>query len=156
MKKWYRRFRYKLLRHFVQVLRSKTSDRAIAFGFAVGTFIALLPTPGLNWVLAFGIALVYKKINKLSLFFAIVFWNPLLMAPVYALCYVLGGFLFDIFHIQHWESAYLNNSGKFMAGNIILTSLISLVSYHLSLLVIALYKKRREKKMQRKKKADLY
>ncbi len=156
MKIWYRKFRFKFIRNLVEVLTSKTSDSAIAFGFAVGTFIALLPTPGLNWVLAFCMALLFKKINKLSLFFAIVFWNPLFMAPVYALCYVVGDFLFNVFHLEQWESllpyTFVSHSGKFLLGNIILTSIISVLGFHLALKVVLLYKNRREKKKLKEKK----
>lgn len=155
MKPWIRKTKFKLIRHFIEILRSKTSDRAIAFGFATGSFIALLPTPGLNWVLAFLAALIYRKLNKLSLFFAIVFWNPLFMAPVYALCYVVGNFIFDIFHIENIsffaDNSYISNSGKFLTGNILLTSVISVIGYYLALKIVRAYKKRRTNKKYGKK-----
>lgn len=156
MKVWIKKFKYKLFRNLIAVLTSKTSDSAIAVGFALGTFIALLPTPGLNWVLAFCAALIYKKLNRLSLFFAIVFWNPLFMAPVYALCYVVGDYIFHVLPLEQWESfihhPYVSHSGKFLIGNIILTSIISILGYYLALKVVALYKNKREtKKLNRKK-----
>lgn len=150
MKIWYKRLRFKTIRQFVAVLTSKTSDSAIAFGFAIGTFIAILPTPGLNWVLAFLVALVYKKINKLSLFFAIVFWNPLFLAPVYALCYVTGDLVLETLHISQWETviqnSYMSSSGKFLVGSLVLSLILSLSSYHLALKAISLYKNKRESK----------
>lgn len=155
MKAWVRRTKYKLLRHFIEVLRSQTSDKAIAFGFATGSFIALLPTPGLNWVLAFLAALIYRKLNKLSLFFAIVFWNPLFLAPVYALCYVVGDFVFDVTHIENLSffagNRYLNNSGKFMAGNILITTLLSVAGFYLALKIVGAYKRRRTTRKYGKK-----
>lgn len=151
-----KKFKFKLIRHFVAILISKTSDSAIAFGFALGTFIALLPTPGLNWVLAFCAALINKKLNKLSLFFAIVFWNPLFMAPVYALCYVVGDYVFDILPLEQWESfihhPYVSHSGKFLIGNLILTSIISILGYHLAFKIVNLYKNKREIKKNARQK----
>ena len=147
MKKWVRRTKFKLIRHFIEILRSKTSDKAIAFGFATGTFIALLPTPGLNWVLALLAALIYRKLNKLSLFFAIIFWNPLFLAPVYALCYVVGDAIFPLLHIENLpffaNNHYISNSGKFLTGNILLTSVISVIAYYLALKIVGTYKRRR-------------
>lgn len=155
MKIWYRKFRYKTIRHLVKALTSKTSDSAIAFGFAIGTFIALLPTPGLNWILAFCAALIYKKINKLSVLFAVVFWNPLFVAPVYGLCFVVGDIIFNVFHLSQWETllqhSFMSNSGKFLAGNLILTPILSFISYQLAIKVISLYKNRRKMKHSRKK-----
>ena len=38
--------------HFAEVIRLKTSGHAIALGFAVGSFISILPTPGFSAFIA--------------------------------------------------------------------------------------------------------
>lgn len=47
IKKW----TTKIKEHFQEIIRTKPSPHAIALGFTIGTFISILPTPGLNFAL---------------------------------------------------------------------------------------------------------
>ena len=89
-----RRVKEKLKRHFHEVARSRKSSHSIALGFAVGTFISILPTPGLNLILGLLVALIYEKINKYSLVISIFFWNTLTLSPIYILSFKIGDLLF--------------------------------------------------------------
>ena len=64
------KFYFGLRRHFIEVLRAKTSGHSVAFGFALGSFIAISPTPGFSILLGIAMVAIFKKLNKLSLFFS--------------------------------------------------------------------------------------
>ena len=51
----------KIREHFSEVIKIKRSPHSIALGFAVGTFLAILPTPGFSILLGLLIVLIYQK-----------------------------------------------------------------------------------------------
>jgi len=89
-----RRFVKKIKKHFKEVIALKTSPHSIAIGFAVGTFISVLPTPGLNIILALFIAATFKKISKLSLLGSLVIWNPFVKIFTDVIALKIGSALF--------------------------------------------------------------
>jgi len=50
------------LREFVGI---KKSAHSIALGFAIGTFIGIMPTPGFGVLFALLVVLFYKEVNKI-------------------------------------------------------------------------------------------
>ena len=126
-------FTEKVRNHFREIIRIKTSPHSIALGFAIGTFIKLLPTPGLNILLALLVVIIYKKVNKFALFGALLFWNPVFIIPLYTLSYEVGNMLFGATPVIKYNIVILdhiyNFSRRFLVGNLIISTTISILSY---------------------------
>ena len=135
----------KINNYFEKIITFKKSPHAIAFGFSVGSFIALFPTFGLGYFIGLGILIIMPKLNKVSLFLGITFWNPLFLVPYYSLSYKFGNFLMGNFPKYYFNFALENETVKlsirFLLGNIILSLTISLLLYFAILICIKyLYK----------------
>ncbi len=119
---------------FVQKLAQENSTPAsIALGFTIGSFIAILPTPGFGAFLALSLTLFFKGINRLAVIVSVTIWNPLLLVPLYYLSYLLGSILSarpinlsDDLSLYEMLSQY---TGVFLLGNIILATMIAAISY---------------------------
>lgn len=138
------RFWQKLKHHFLEVIRIKKSPHSIAMGFAIGTFISILPTPGINILLALLVALIYRNVNKFALFGAILFWNPLTMILIYLASYRIGDFFFVGSPIVKYDIVFLdqiyNFTRRYLVGSILLAVTISAASYMLVRLIATLYR----------------
>ena len=115
--------KHKLVNHFQEVLKIKTSSQAIAAGFAVGTFLSILPMPGFSPVLAVIIVLIFKKISKIAIFVAMAIWNPVLLIPLYVVSYWLGDVLMGSVPLSSFNMTVLNRvyyfTDRFLLGNLI-------------------------------------
>ncbi len=119
--------------HFIQQLANENSTpHPIALGFTLGTFIAILPTPGFGAFLALSLTLVFKNINRLAVVVSIAIWNPLLLVPFYYVCYLLGSILLDrpiqLEELSLYQLLY-EYTNAFLLGNIILACTMAVVSY---------------------------
>ena len=142
------KFSQKIKHHFQEVLQIETSVHSIAIGFAIGTFISILPTPFINIWLGLMVVMFYKKVSKISLFFALLFWNPITIAPIYFLVEKLGNYLFgttDIvkYNIQFFDKIY-NFTRRFLVADIIIAIVFSFLSY---VIIFYLVKLKRRKKI---------
>jgi uncharacterized protein len=129
IKKW----KNKIKVHFEDVIKLKTSPRAIALGFAIGSFIAILPTFGLGVFIGLLVILIFKNVSKISLFAAFVVWNPLVLLSLAPVSYkvgvlILGDVKFVTFKIELLNHLYVY-SRRFIIGNLIVASVLSLASY---------------------------
>ena len=86
----YHKLKQKAKEHYHTIINTKDTPHAIGLGVAVGTLISIIPTPGFNVILGLFIAFLFKKINKVSLFVTLLFWNPLTQVPFYILSYHIG------------------------------------------------------------------
>ena len=142
----YRKWKSKMREHFDGVIKTKTSSRSIALGFAIGTLISILPTPGMNLLIGLLIILIFKSISKISLIASIFFWNPLTLIPIYYLSYALGNALLPspqttVFDIQMFNLIY-NFSRNYIIGNLIIATIFTVGSYYLIYHLVERYKKR--------------
>jgi len=123
----------KIKKHFEEVLKIKTSPSSIAAGFALGTFIAILPTFGLGLFIGLWIILIFKNMSKISMMIAFAIWNPFVLAGLYPLSYEIGEFILKGEPVQKYNFMVLNQfftySKRFILGNIILSTIISSISY---------------------------
>ena len=136
-----RRWLKKLKEHFHEIVRTKTSSHSIAMGFSVGTVIGILPTPGISFLIGFLVILLFKKINKYSLFGALLFWNPLIQAPLYLTSYSLGNSLLGAATVEVGVYKILNYSLRYLLGSFILAIIISVLSYFLVRKVVSIIRK---------------
>ena len=123
----------RLKNHFKEVINIKKSPSSIALGFAVGTFIAILPTFGLGLIIGLIIVLIFKKVSKLSLIAAFIFWNPFMLVPIYLFSYKIGDILMSAFPITKLRFELFNNAYnftlRFLIGNFIIAFTASVLSY---------------------------
>jgi uncharacterized protein len=139
----------RIKRSYVQILMEKTSVHSIAFSFAMGTFIAILPTPGFGVFIALLIAYFYKKLNNISILASFAFWNPLLLAPVYLLSYKIGDWIFDSPTVAmitdiSWLNTIIYYFKSYMVGNLISGVVLSALCYYGVFKIITAYKARKE------------
>jgi uncharacterized protein (DUF2062 family) len=76
------------------VIRLRSSPRAIAGGFAIGTFIAFTPTVGVQIILAVIIA-TFFNMNRPAAMIPVWITNPITVAPIYTFNYWLGSKFWD-------------------------------------------------------------
>ncbi|MEP3386845.1 MAG: DUF2062 domain-containing protein [Reichenbachiella sp.] len=147
MKNYKNSFTFKLKRHFLEVLRTKTSDHSVAMGFAIGSFVAILPTPGISILIGIAIVAIFKKINKYALFLAMIVWNIWTLAPIYWASYEIGQAIFGDSEVVVWEFEQLDQvfeyTRRFMVGNLFLSIPISVLSYFLVRAGVRRYKRNR-------------
>jgi uncharacterized protein (DUF2062 family) len=129
-------------------MKTNSSEHSIALGFAVGTLINILPIPLFNFLVALLVILIFKKLNKLSLFVALAVWNVFTLLPVYYLSYKIGNFLFDSTPIVKYNIVILdqiyNFSRRYLIGNAILALIISPISYFIVKKIVRVYRKRKK------------
>jgi uncharacterized protein (DUF2062 family) len=73
-----------------RALTEDNSPHEIAASFALGTFIAVLPTGGTALVLFVVIAYLFERISKIGLLAAIVIFNPVVKWSIYGASFWLG------------------------------------------------------------------
>ncbi len=122
-----------LKQEFLAMMQTDASPQQLAKGFAVGTFISILPIPGLDFLLATLILAIFKQLNKMAIFAAFAVWNTLVVAPIYVLCGKLGALLFTLRPMLAFDlvfGTYVNETVKyFVVGNLVMTLTLTAVSY---------------------------
>lgn len=122
-----------MIEYHDDILKSDSGAESIAMGFSLATLIAILPTPGFGIFLSLFIALFFKKINKVAILASFVVWNPLVLAPVYWLSYILGDALYQPDPSIHFDLAIFNQlyhySGKFILGNATIAITCAILGY---------------------------
>ena len=123
----------KIKRYFKDISQIRSTPHAIAIGFAIGTFLAIFPIPGPNILVALLVPVVYKKVNRISLFGALLFWNPLIVVPLNALGYSIGNGIFGYAPPVEYEISFLNKvyyySRRLYMGNAILAISFAVLGY---------------------------
>ena len=104
-----------------ELTRLNTSTDNIALAFAVGTFISVLPIPGIDLALVTLLAAIFKQLNKAGMLAALAVWNTFVVAPIYVLSHKVGASL-PLLAEQHLAVAFL-------VGNLLLAVGITAVSY---------------------------
>jgi len=135
------------IKKYVKSIASiKKSPHSIALGFAVGSFIAIMPTLGTGPLIALVVLLIFTKLNKIALFGSFLIWNPLVMTSVYYLSYKIGNLVFGRAPLIAFEFSISNIikffSLKFLVGNTILAILVSVLSYFIIKTIAVNYQKK--------------
>ncbi|MBU0957510.1 MAG: DUF2062 domain-containing protein [Nanoarchaeota archaeon] len=146
MKKLIKKYYEKLKQHVIDVLKIKKSPHSIAMGFAVGTFLEIIPLPGITFLVGLLIVFIFKKINKISMLLAFLFWNILLTGPLYILAFQIGNMLFEpgnvvFFHYQFLDIAY-NFARRVVVGAAIIGFFVAVISYFGMFYIIKWYQKK--------------
>jgi uncharacterized protein (DUF2062 family) len=168
-----------------KILKQKDTPESIAGGAALGMFVALTPTVGIQMILAVILATIIR-VNKIVA--ALMCWitNPLTIAPIFYGCYCVGALIlpsynadgvwqrFQLFAERVGEFSFMRlwwslnmvigEIGKLgadiawplLVGSLIMATVLSLITYPITLRAVRLFQKRREKLAQkwRARKAD--
>lgn len=125
----------KLKNYALDIFTEKTTPHSIALGFAIGTLISILPTPGFNLLLALLVSVISKKVNQVSLFIGVLFWNPLTAPVIYYLSYKLGDLIFGATPIIMYDISFMEQvyqfTRRFLVGNILIAVAFTIISYFL-------------------------
>lgn len=139
--------------------RSPQSPQSLALGVAVGTFWAILPTPGFSIALGITTYLIWKKVSKLGLLVAYAIWNPLVTAPIYSISYQLGNLFYDknieITYRITWFSKVLHFTQRFLLGAAIIAAICSFICYWLTIYALTWGKKWKLKHVKVRPKINL-
>ncbi len=153
--RWYFKVLFKFKRYLAEILTSDDSDEAVARGFALGTFIAILPTPGINIPICLLLMFLFKKINKLGVFLSLAIWNAFTMIPLYWLSYELGQWIFSdapiTFFDIDWLNRFMTYGRHFLFGNVIMAGFIATLSYFTIVMMVRRFRKVRFSKRMRRR-----
>lgn len=107
--------------------------REISASFALGTFIAMLPTLGTGLALFAVIVYLFDWVSRLALFASVLVFNPLVKWGVYAASFALGAFLLGPVEGVSATDVSLGSgtdiAARLLVGNLLLAALATLVSY---------------------------
>jgi hypothetical protein len=132
------------------LLKAEASAHNQAMGFAVGTFISLLPTPGFNFALALLLA-SWFRLHRATVLVSLAVWNVFVTAPFFALSYRLGNWLFPApataSVTAQWQAQVISFVQGFLVGNLIIAVGVTAVSYTIVLGIIWLLRDKRQAKI---------
>lgn len=137
-----RRFFDKVIAYVRDVATIRNHPHEIALGFAVGVFIAAMPTPGFDIILGL-ISLFLIRMNKIAVFAGLALFNPFTVPFVYASSLRIGHLFVPYMPIAgiDWYSTanLLANLKPFLIGTFIVSTVLSLIAYTLVFWVAYLY-----------------
>ncbi len=136
----------RLKEHFAEVARTKTSPHKIALGFAIGTLLAILPTPGFGILIGLAIIALYPDVNKYALLIAMFIFNPITNVPFYLMRLKIGNMLFGSEPVIRYNVIILdtvyNFTRRFLVGNMLVASSVSFCSYFIVKKITQVYQMR--------------
>ena len=118
-----------LKRRWQELTQPDVSPQAFALAFAVGTFISVLPIPGLDLALVTLLASLFKQLSRAGLLAAIAIWNTFVVAPIYVLSHQVGSMVTASFPPLSFADDTNNLVAGFLVGNLLLAVVITAVSY---------------------------
>lgn len=120
-------------RSWDEFLLGGTDPHEVALGFALGSFIALLPTFGFSALLGILLMMVFPRLNRPAVFLALALWNPLVQIPIYALSFGIGSELFGNAPVIKYQVEILNQlytfTRRFLVGHLLLTAAVTVITY---------------------------
>ena len=142
-------------RYLAEIVSSASSDNSVALGFATGSFIAVLPTPGISFLLNMAVMLLFKKLNKVAVLLSMVVWNIFTVIPIYWLSAMLGEKIYGNTPRVYFDVSFLDVAVtftlRFIVGNLLISVPLAIVSYFVVKFLLQLIRINRIKKKGHKK-----
>lgn len=139
-------------RYTQEILLSDKSDHMISVSYALGTMIAVFPTPGFSTAIGLGLLAIFKKLNKIAVLLSMMVWNAVTVLPIYWLSFKIGKriatSLPNIDFGIEWLNTFLLYLKQFALGNLVITIPISFGSYFLAMLLLKLARRMRLRKTE--------
>jgi uncharacterized protein (DUF2062 family) len=126
------RLKGKVKKEWQDIVQSEASADGVARAFAVGTFVGLVPIPGLDIVLTILVLRLFKQVERSPLFAAMAVWNNLVAAPFYATGYKVGDACLKLAPTAIAEKASHPTFAwlfPFAVGNFIIALVMAIASY---------------------------
>ena len=130
-----------------EAIHENHSPEETAFSAAFGTFVCLLPTFGFGIIFFLILFKFVKSLNKLAVFVPVVIFNPAVQYPLYVLSYNIGRLIVaspppeETFELALRTRA-LRAITTFLAGNLIIAILGTLIVYFMVLKAARFAKKK--------------
>lgn len=148
----YRRLRRWLRLQYLRFLRSDSSPHKAAMGLALGVFYSVSPTFGIGGALAVGTAAIFR-FSKIAAVVGSVLINPVISPFFWAFSLKLGCWLTgteaaplaELLERGELWSAAGEAVWAYMAGNIILSTSLSVIFYFLGHRAVRAYQRSRRK-----------
>lgn len=149
-------------RVYERFIRIRGEPREVALGFALGIFIGMTPTIGVQTPIAIFFAALFKW-SKLSAAIGVWVSNPLTAPLIYGFTYIIGAKLMGLDPVFNmplsptWSTlkAMLQKApqalGAMTAGGAIIGIPLAIVSYYLSYAAVEKYQKDVKEKLARQK-----
>lgn len=147
-----------LLRTYIRFLKLRGSPREIALGFALGLFVAVSPTMGVQMAMAIFLAALFKW-SKLAAAIAVWVTNPLSAPFIYGLTYFIGARLMGLHTLRNLMGEPNLNAlieavkkapeilAAMTLGGIIIGIPLAIVGYYLAYTAVVQYQQRLKDKI---------
>lgn len=133
---------------FGEMLHTNASPNVLAISFALGTFISVLPTPGLNIAIMALLSARCKQLNKAAMLASVGIWNTFVVAPLYALSLQIGEWLFGMSPVTLGAMPLPETIAAmvkgFLVGNVFVALAVTAVSYVLVKTAVQLYRENKQ------------
>ena len=150
----YHKYSFLFKRYYYAIMVSEKSDHMIALSFAIGTEVAIFPTPGFSTAIGFGLLAIFKQLNKMAVLLSMLIWNAFTVLPVYWLSYQVGNslneYLPEINTEIEWLASVILFFKQFAIGNLMVTIPISILSYFIARILLRSGRKSRWKRKHSK------
>jgi uncharacterized protein (DUF2062 family) len=140
--------------HWLKFLRLQEDPRKLAWGMALGVFIAFTPTIPFHMVGALTLAALLR-VSPVTAFLGIQICNPLTIPAIYLAAYKVGQFLLyrgkplvfpETFSFEAWMGVLWQGGVALQVGGVILAIPPAIASYFLTLWIIQRYRRRKAAK----------
>lgn len=134
------------------------TPREIAWSFAFGSFVAVLPTGGTALVFFVVIVYLFDRVSKIGIFAAIVVYNPVVKWSIYGVSFwvgslllgpVPGGTLPKGSPVEFTLSTAPEILIRQLLGNVIVAALLAFLGYGIVLQLLKVYHQRETDPMER-------
>ena len=150
----YHKYSFLFKRYYYAIMVSEKSDHMIALSFAIGTEVAIFPTPGFSTAIGFGLLAIFKQLNKMAVLLSMLIWNAFTVLPVYWLSYQVGNslneYLPEINTEIEWLASVILFFKQFAIGNLMVTIPLSILSYFIARILLRSGRKSRWKRKHSK------
>ncbi len=147
---YHKTYRFKLKRYMHNILTSDKSDHLIATSYAIGSAIALFPTPGFSTAIGLAFLAIFKKLNKVAVLLSMLVWNAVTVLPIYWLSYKVGENISSTIPPVKTDYDWINSAvlffKQFIMGNLVITIPLAIISYFVARAILKWSRERRRLK----------
>ncbi len=146
--------------YYLKTVRQRDTPEQIAGGMAIGVFLGMVGPPGIQMVIAFGVAALFRC-NRVVAAMAVWVTNPLTMPFIYSAQLYLGSFITGITvrdivpttQEEFWQFiTNIRSHGRAIlvmtVGGLIVGTVSGIVSYYATKSAVITYRNKKEERRQ--------
>lgn len=116
--------------------KTKIADHTLGLSFAIGTFVSILPTPGLSIIVGLALAFAFR-LPKIAMILSFIIWNPFVTALLAFPSITLGRLLLKPALVELTGLAQiLHTTKEYLVGNFFIALYIAVLSYFIIRLIV--------------------